>query len=506
MSDNKRIIKNTGFLYIRMFLIMIVTLYMSRVVLDKFGATDYGLYNVVGGVVGFLGFLNGTLSTSSMRFLTYELGAGNFHRLKTTFNTTFYIHLFLSIVVFLLLNTVGLWFFYNKLVIPDNRLDVCFWVYQISILTTMVSITQVPYTSVIMAHEKMDLYAYVSVFEALAKLVVTYLISVTPFDRMLTYAILLAVIQISVALFYRIYGSRKFSECHLALLFDKSLFKRIMGFSGWNLTAHVSEILRHQGIVILMNLFFQPFVVAAQAIANQVSSAMMLFVNNVRTAVNPQVIKLYAAEDYDGSKRLTLKSSLYIFDLLMVLGLPLILLMEPILHLWLKEVPPYTVLFAQYIVAGQILGNYGASLYIPMVAAGKVKKNSIASVIVGFGGFGLLYLILRIGGDVMWVQYMNIFTIVIFSAFIKPYILYKDVDYKIKEMAENYIECIMVAVVSVAIASPVRILLDDTLLNDIIILFTSIGSVIFASLLFMDKDDRKKGFAFVKNRIIHRKS
>ena len=190
----------------------------------------------------------------------------------------------------------------------------------------------------------------------------------------------------------------------------------------------------------------------------------------------------------------------------MVLGLPLILLMEPILHLWLKEVPPYTVLFAQYIVAGQILGNYGASLYIPMVAAGKVKKNSIASVIVGFGGFGLLYLILRIGGDVMWVQYMNIFTIVIFSAFIKPYILYKDVDYKIKEMAENYIECIMVAVVSVAIASPVRILLDDTLLNDIIILFTSIGSVIFASLLFMDKDDRKKGFAFVKNRIIHRKS
>ena len=141
-----------------------------------------------------------------------------------------------------------------------------------------------------------------------------------------------------------------------------------------------------------------------------------------------------------------------------------------------------------------------------MVAAGKVKKNSIASVIVGFGGFGLLYLILRIGGDVMWVQYMNIFTIVIFSAFIKPYILYKDVDYKIKEMAENYIECIMVAVVSVAIASPVRILLDDTLLNDIIILFTSIGSVIFASLMFMDKDDRKKGFAFVKNRIIHRKS
>ena len=336
MSDNKRIIKNTGFLYIRMFLIMIVTLYMSRVVLDKLGATDYGLYNVVGGVVGFLGFLNGTLSTSSMRFLTYELGAGNFNRLKTTFNTTFYIHLFLSIVVFLLLNTVGLWFFYNKLVIPDNRLDVCFWVYQISILTTMVSITQVPYTSVIMAHEKMDLYAYVSVFETLAKLAVTYLISVTPFDRMLTYAILLAVIQISVALFYRIYGSRKFSECHLALLFDKSLFKRIMGFSGWNLTAHVSEILRHQGIIILMNLFFQPFVVAAQAIANQVSSAMMLFVNNVRTAVNPQVIKLYAAEDYEGSKRLTLKSSLYIFDLLMVLGLPLIFLIEPILHLWLN--------------------------------------------------------------------------------------------------------------------------------------------------------------------------
>lgn len=501
MSDNKKIAKNTGFLYVRMFLIMAVTLYMSRVVLDKLGADDYGLYNVVGGVVGLLGFLNGTLSTSSMRFLTYELGVGNFYKLKLTFNTTFYIHLALSFIVLLLLDSIGLWFFYNKLIIPAERLNICFWVYQISIITTIVSITQVPYTSMIMARERMDLYAYVSIYEALAKLLVTYLISISPYDRMLVYAILLAFVQISVASFYRIYCTNKFVECKLAMIFDSQIFKKIMGFSGWNLTAHISEILRCQGIIVLINMFFQPAIVAAQAIANQISSAMMQFVNNVRTAVNPQVIKLYASGNYEASQRLTLKSSLYVFDLLMVLGLPLILLMDPILNLWLKEVPPYTVVFAQFIVASQIIGNYSASFYIPMVAAGKIKKNSIASVIVDFGSFALLYIILKMGFDVMWVQYMGIFTIIVFAFFIKPYILYKDVDYKIKDMVKCYFDSAKVAVFSCAISVPIKLALDNSLLSNVIVLIVSILSVIISSLLFMESDDRNKGMVFLRKKI-----
>ncbi|WP_294593294.1 polysaccharide biosynthesis protein [uncultured Bacteroides sp.] len=501
MSDNKRIIKNTGYLYIRMFIIMGVSLYTSRVVLDKLGANDYGLYNVVGGVVAMLGFLNGTLSIGTSRFLTFELGVGNHIKLNNTFVTTFFTHLVLSIIVMLVMETVGLWFFYNKLIIPENRLDVAFWVYQLSLLTTIVSITQVPYTSVMIAHEKMNLYAYVSVYEAVAKLLVVYLLSITPFDKMLIYAILVAAVQISVAMFYRFYCNCNFKECKLSFAFDIGIFKRIMGFSGWNIAANITEILKSQGVIILMNMFFQPAIVAAQAIGNQISSAMMQFVNNVRTAINPQIIKLYAVGDHEGSKRLTLKSAVYVFDLLLILGLPLILLMECVLDLWLKEVPSYAVIFAQFIVASQILGNFGNAFYLPMLASGKIKKNSIASVFIGFGHFSILYIIFKLGGGVMWVQYMGIISVLLFSYIIKPYILYKDVNYNFSEILNCYLNCFKVALVSCLISIPVKYYLTDNLISHLIVFAVSISSVAVSSLIFMDPKERGYAFAFIKRKI-----
>lgn len=505
MSDSKRIAKNTGFLYIRMFIIMAVQLYTSRVVLDKLGADDYGLYNVVGGVVGLLSFLTGTLSIGTSRFITYELGAGDAKKLKSTFVTSFYTHLTLSGIIVILLETIGLWFFYNHLVIPNERLDAAFWVYQISILTTIVAITQVPYTSAIMAHEKMDIYAYLSIFEAVAKLLVVYLLVIAPYDKMLFYAILIAIVQIVLASFYRFFCVRKFQECRLNFSFDKSIFKKLMGFSGWNITANIAEVLKAQGVIVLINMFFQPAIVAAQAIGNQITNAMMQFINNVRTAVNPQIIKLYASGDYEGSKRLTLKSSLYVFDLLLLLGLPFILLMEPILNLWLKEVPPYTVVFAQCIVASQIIGNFSASLYIPMTAANKIKKNSEAAVIFGFGYFIILYLILKFGGDVMWIQYMNIINMALWSYVIKPYILYKDVDYNIKEMANCIFATLKVGLLSCIIAIPTRLLLDNSIIECILLLLITIVAVIISSYIFMYKEDRRKATSFIYNKIKQRR-
>ena len=337
MADGKRIVKNTGFLYIRMLLVMGVSLFTSRVVLDKLGVGDYALYTVVGGIVGLLSFLNGTLSIGTSRFLTYELGAGNKDRLKDTFVTTFYTHLILASLILLVMETGGMWYLYNKLVAPPERMEACFIVFQLSIFTMMVSITQVPYTASIMSHEKMGVYAYVSIFEALAKLGVCYMIVVTEYDRLIVYASLIALVQVVVAFTYRFYCKCQFEECRLSLSFDKSIFKELLGFSGWNVIANLTETLKSQGVLILMNMFLQPFVVASQAIANQVAQAMMQFVDNIRVAINPQVIKSYAAGDYEASKKLTLQSATYVYDVLLLLGLPLILLVRPVLNVWLSS-------------------------------------------------------------------------------------------------------------------------------------------------------------------------
>lgn len=483
-----------------MFVIMAVQLYTSRVVIDKLGADDYGLYNVVGGVVGLLSFLTGTLSIGTSRFITYELGAGDAKKLKSTFVTSFYTHLALSCIIVILLETIGLWFFYNHLVIPNERLDAAFWVYQISILTTIVAITQVPYTSAIMAHEKMDIYAYLSIFEAVAKLLVVYLLAIAPYDKMLFYAVLIAIVQILLASFYRFFCVSKFQECRLNFSFDKSIFKKLMGFSGWNITANIAEVLKAQGVIVLINMFFQPAIVAAQAIGNQITNAMMQFINNIRTAVNPQIIKLYASGDYEGSKRLTLKSSLYVFDLLLLLGLPFILLMEPILNLWLKEVPPYTVVFAQCIVASQIIGNFSASFYTPMLAANKIKKNSIAAVIFSFSNFIILYLIFKLGGDVMWVQYIYILNSILWSYLIKPFILYKDINYNISEMAKCILCTFKVGLLSCIIAIPTRIFLDNSIIECVLLFMITIVAVIISSYIFMYKEDRQKVIAFILNK------
>lgn len=501
--DNKRIIKNTGFLYIRMFLIMAVTLYMSRVLLDKLGVTDYGLYNVVGGVVAMLSFLNGTLSIGTSRFITYELGSGNKEKLWQTFNTSFYTHLCLSLIVLVIMETAGLWFFYNKLVIPENRLNACFWVYQLSLLTTFVSISQVPYTSLVQSHEDFNTYAYVSVFEALGKLGICYLVTITNWDRLVLYAVLVALFQILIAFYYRFYCNRHYEESHLSLSFDKCIFKGLMSFSGWNIVANLTETLRLQGVVIIINMFLTPMVVAAQSLANQVSQALMGFVTNFRTAFNPQIIKLYAAGNYDASKRLTLQATVVCYDLILVLALPCIYTMKTIMRLWLVEVPDYAVVFTQYVLISNVLGTFSASFYIPMMAANKIKTNSVAALFLGVLQFIGLYFILRFGGDAMWVPYVNLLLVIGFSMFVKPYVLWKDIDYSLKELATCYWSCAKVTILSLALTIPFVYFLGDSIWEALIIICVTILAVGVSSFLFLEKEMRTKLVSMVKNKIQH---
>lgn len=502
-SENKRIAKNTMFLYLRMFLIMGVSLYTSRVILDKLGVDDYGLYNVVGGVVGMLSFLNGTLSIGSSRFITVALGKNDKKELKETFSTAFYSHLGLSLILVVILETIGLWFVYNKLVIPSDRFLAAVWVYHISIFTMVMNITQVPYTSDIMAHERMGIYAYVSIFEALGKLAVCYAISMTSIDKLILYALLLAIVQIIVIAIYRLYCIRNFEESHLKRTFNKFVFKEMMSFSGWNIIANITEMLNLQGVVVLMNLFFQPAIVGAQAFANQMSNAMMHFITNFRQALNPQIIKKYAAQDYEGSKKMTLTTTVYVFDLILLLGLPCIFAMPMILDVWLVDVPEYALFFCRWIIVYNIISTFSTAFYIPMMAAAKVKTNSYASVFLGIGKFILLYFLWKVGLGVEWVQYMAIISCMLYGLAVKPYILVNECQgYTYKEIFSCVYTCCKISICAVAVPYLIYIVMDQTSLwQNVILIVVTLLTVSFSALLFMEKTQRQKLGRFVLNRI-----
>ncbi len=501
MANSKLIAKNTILLYARMILIMGVSLYTSRVVLDKLGVDDYALYNVVGGVVGFLSFLNGTLSIGTSRFLTYELGTGNEEKLKATFCTSIYTHFFLAVLIVLLMETVGIWFMNNKLVIPSDRMDACFWVLQLSVLTTVFSVIQVPYTSLIMAYERMGIYAYISILEAIGKLLICFLLVVTAADKLIMYAGLIAVVQFIVLAMYCGYSSLHFAVCRISLFFDSGIFKNLLGFSGWNILANITETLKLQGVIIIINMFLSPVVVASQALANQVSSAMMQFVNNFRLAINPQIIKLYASGDRNASKQLTLSTTIYCFDLILLLGLPCIYVMDTIMDVWLVNVPEYAVAFTRWIIIYNIIGTFGAAFYIPMMAANKIKTNSMAAVFLGIGQFVALYFILKNGGNPMWIQYMAVIMCIGFSLIVKPLVLWKEIDYSFKELFLCYWSCFKVLLLSIVITLPLALLLKESVLNSIIKVVITMVGVAISSYVFLDKGARVKLVNYILSKI-----
>lgn len=500
-SSSKRIAKNTILLYFRMLFLMAVSLYTSRVILDKLGIVDYGLYNAVGGVVGMLSFLNGTLSNGTMRFLTYELGTGNSDILKRTFSTAFFAHTILAGIVVLLMETGGLWFLYNKLVIPPDRLQACVWVFHLSIITAFISITQVPYTSILQAHERMNIYAYISIFEGLANLGICYLITISNSDKLIIYAVLVAVVGFLTAMSYRTYCVRNFAESKLEFKLDKGIFKNIISFAGWNITANIAETLRNQGVIVIINMFLTPVVVAAQAIATKVSNIIMQFVGNFRTAINPQIIKLYAAGEKDESKKLTLETTVFCFDLILLLGLPSIVVMDKLMQIWLVEVPDYAVVFTQWIIVSNIIATFSTSFYVPMMAANRIKANAVASVFLSLTGFVILFFMLKSKFNPMWIQYVNLVLCVAFSFFVKPYILHKYIDYELKELFNCYFACFKVLIFSLLPTIPAAVFLGDNILMSTIKVIIAAASVCASSYIFMKKSQREKVFLMIKNKL-----
>ena len=294
VTDNRRVARNTIFLYIRMILILLVTLYTSRIVLDILGVDDYGIYNIVGGVIAMFAFLNNSMASSTQRYLTYELGKGDPERLRK----------------------VGLWLLEEKLVIAPERMNAARWVYQFSVLTFFVNVIQVPFNAVIIAHEKMDIFAYVSIVEAVAKLFLVYLLTVIPYDKLILYGLLMLFLQVGVRTFYRLWCRKRYQECRTSLVRDLALYREMTGFAGWNIFGSLAWVMKDQGVNVLLNLFFGTAVNAARGIAFQVSISVNGFVSNFQMAFNPQITKNYARGELQEMERLALRGLRFSFILL----------------------------------------------------------------------------------------------------------------------------------------------------------------------------------------------
>ncbi len=373
---------------------MIVSLYTSRVLLNALGVDDFGIYNVVGGIVVMFTFINSAMSSSTQRYLTFELGRNDKEKLKTVFNTSFQIHSIISLLVLVLGETVGLWFFYTQMNIPADRMNAAFWVYQFSILSTMIMMTNIPYHSLIIAHEKMSYFAYVSIIDVILKLLVVFVIIYTPLDKLIFYSFLIVVTTLINRMLYQIYCNKKFNESKLSKQFDKSLFKEMTNFAGWNLFGNLAGVTFTQGVNILLNIFFGPAVNAARGVAIQVQSAVSGFVTNFQTALNPQITKTYSTNDLNQMHNLIFKSSKYSFFLLFLLSMPIILRTEQILILWLKIVPEHTANFVRLVLLISLIDSVANPLMTSAAATGKVKLyqgivGSLLLLILPFSYFAL---------------------------------------------------------------------------------------------------------------------
>lgn len=388
-SNNQRLAKNTMFMYVRMMLLMGIGLYASRVILQILGISDYGLYNVVGGVVAMFGFLNSTLSTSTQRFLNVEIGKECNDNVRVVFSNALYLHLLLAIVVVVLSETIGLWFLMNELVIPEGRESAAMWVYHFSIAAICIQIFQLPFMSAIIAHERMSIYAYVSIYEGMAKLGILFLLQNLYYDKLILYGALILLVQFSVAVIYIIYSFKCFAEVTFHASRNKNIFREMLGFSGWNIFGNLAAVCNSHGLNIVLNLFFGTAINAARGVAFQVHGLVTQLVGNFQLAVKPQVIKYYASGRQDEMTKLVFTSAKYSAYLMMLVNIPLMLEIRPLLHLWLGDYPDYVPVFVGIILFRSIITSMTGNIVMVVHASGYLKK-------VGIYGGGVLLLVLPV--------------------------------------------------------------------------------------------------------------
>ena len=476
-SANKRIAKNTLVLYVRMLFTMGISLFTSRVVLQTIGVEDYGISSVVGGVISMFTFINAAMVSPTQRYLNFELVRGDANQLRSVFSTSLQIHALIALAIIVLSETVGLWFLNEKLVIPEARMNAAMWVYQCSILSCAVSIMSTPYNAVIVAHEKMSAFAYISILDVSLKLLVVYLLVVLPFDKLIILSILTLLVQLFIRYIYTLYCHRHFPESYFQFRFNKTLFKEMFGFAGWSFWGNLAAILYTQGLNMMLNIFFGPIVNAARGIAVQVQSAVQQFVGGFQTALNPQITKNYASNNLPQMHSLMFRSARFSFLLLFFLSLPVLMETNFILTLWLKTVPDDAVIFTQIMICISLIYTTANPCVIANQATGKVK---IYQMVVG----GILLLILPISyvalklGAPAYSVFIVHFCIESVAQFSRMYMLRNLIHLPLWQYMKNiYIPIVSTVAIAIILPLVVRMQVAEGWLRFLAVGFTCVLSV-----------------------------
>lgn len=500
-SNSKRIARNTLLLYFRMLITMCVGLYTSRVVLNALGVEDYGIYNVVGGVVAMFSILSASLSAAISRFITFELGKGDLEKLKRIFCTSVNIQIILIGIVVILMETIGIWFLNCKMVIPEERLTAANWVFQFSVVTFSLNLLSAPYNAVIIAHEKMSVFAYISIIDCILKLIVTLIIAYNPFDRLVYYGLLIMICGLINRSMYAIYSKRNFEEASYKLVFDRGLMKEMFGFAGWNMLGTGAYVFNTQGVNLVTNIFFGVTTNAARAVSTQAEAAIKQFVTNFTMALNPQITKSYAAGDMNYLYNLVCKGSKFSYLIMLFFAVPFMFEAEVIMQLWLKNYPPEAPLFLRLSLFGTMIDLLGNSPAVAAWATGNIKRYYIFVSVVGSLVFPISWLAFALGmpAYISYVVFLIIYVAVLFT---KLYIIKGLMNFPVRKYyKEVLIVVVYTTLAAFVIPGIVRYYMPQGLIYSmsmIFICFVSVGLSIYV--LGLSTSERNK----IKNVVIEK--
>lgn len=501
-SNNKRIAKNTLYLYMRMFVILFVSLYTSRVILHVLGTSDYGTYNIVAGVVVLFSFINGALTSATQRYLNFYIGKKDDKKTCDVFCMSMNIYMVLSFVFLILAETVGLWFVNTQFNIPFGRMEAANWVYQFTVFSFMLNLTRIPYNATLIAYEKMDFYAYLSLLDVVLKLIIVYLLYISPVDKLIAYGFLFMLTDIVDNVIYRVYCKRKFATASFRWMWEKDMFKKLLSFSSWSLFGNAANVFVQQGLNILVNIYYGVTLNAALGIANQVAGKVTQFFSNFQTAFNPQIVKYYAEGKMDDFFKLIYRSSRLSYYLMLIVSFPLMLKMDVILTIWLVDVPEYTGIFCQLILVFYLIEALTGPLWMSVQATGNIKLYQILVSIVNFLNLPLIYISLKLGFPVWTVWGIRIVVDLIIY-FVRCIYLNRKIG---MSLLQYYKEALQPIIFVTLLSMPVPIVLEHIIqgyyTNFILSITVSFLCTFVATFYIgLKREEREKIFALVKQKM-----
>lgn len=504
-SNNKQIANNTIFMYFRMGITMIVGLYTSRVVLQQLGVEDYGLYNVIGGIIAMFTFLNAAMVNTTSRFITFYLAKKDTPMLNNVFSMAFLMHFCIAVIILLLAETVGLYYLNNKLVIPEGRDFAAHWLYQLSIISCLLSILYVPYNAIVIAHENMKVFAYISIMDVFLKLGIVLLLPYSPLDKLIFYATCLTCVSILNLLIYFVYCKRHFFETRIKFYWNRSIFKEMMGFAGWALVGNFSHLFYSQGINLMLNAFCGPAVNAARGIAVQVESVVKQFANNVQVAINPQIFKTYASNEMERMYLLIFTSARLCFFLLFIISLPILVEADFILKFWLGDVPAHTTSFVRLILCITLLDAFINPLFTANLASGKLKLYNLSICSVSYTFMIITYLSIKYSGIPESVFFSLLISTII-GVVIRIFVLHKQINLSPVLFFRRVICKVSVVVVTSSLIPIIlHVFFTDSwqrfLLVSLVCVFTTLLSVYFIGLRFEERQFIVAKFKTIINKL-----